>query len=410
MAAEFDALVIGVGPAGLIIAAELCDRGLSVQVLAPQEPTEPWPNTYGIWADELEALGLSHLLGHRWHNCCSYFGPQATVHPRAYGLFDKQAFQQHLLERCQGVSWHRGKAQALDHGAIASTVTTDGGHQLSARIVIDASGHFPVLSQRPAKADVAYQAAFGIVGRFSRPPVEPGQFVLMDFRAEHLSAAERQQPPTFSYEMDLGDGRYFVEETSLAHAPALAFTGLKERLEQRLAARGIEICEVEHVERCLFPMNLPLPDLNQSLVAFGGAASMVHPASGYMVGALLRRAPELAGAIALALQDSTAGPRAIARQGWDGLWSRDRLRKHYLYLFGLSALMGFEEARLNHHFDTFFGLTQGDWSGFLADSLTTPELITAMVTMFGKAPNDVRWGLMRSVGGHGDLLWRAAAA
>ena len=40
--------------------------------------------------------------------------------------------------------------------------------------------------------------------------------------------------------------------------------------------------------------NLPLPDRNQPVLAFGGAASMVHPASGYMVGSLLRRGPDLA--------------------------------------------------------------------------------------------------------------------
>lgn len=407
----FDALVIGVGPAGLIIAADLCDRGLTVANLAPIEATAPWSNTYGIWVDELEALNLpTDLLEHHWRNCVSYFGPSATQHPRDYGLFDKEKFQNYLLQRCATATWHPGKAQAIEHLDSHSIVKTDSGSELAARIVIDASGHFPALSQRPKKSDVAYQAAYGVVGKFSKPPVEPGQFVLMDFRAEHLTDAERQQPPTFSYEMDLGNGIYFVEETSLACAPAIGFDVLKGRMEKRLAARGIKILEEQHIEHCLFPMNLPLPDRSQSLVAFGGASSMVHPASGYMVGAMLRRGPELGAAIAQALQKPNASPQTIARQGWDALWSRDRLRKHYLYLFGLNALMGFEEQRLNHHFTTFFSLPQSNWSGFLADTLTTQELIGAMVGMFGKAPNDVRWGLMRSVGGHGDLLWQAVAA
>ncbi|NJN32739.1 MAG: lycopene cyclase family protein [Synechococcales cyanobacterium RM1_1_8] len=419
MAAVFDALVIGVGPAGLILTAELCDRGLQVANLAPNSASAPWPNTYGVWVDELEALGLTELLGHHWKNSVSYFGPSPTRHPRDYGLFDKEKFQQYLLQRCQTVTWILGKAGAICHGDRYSTITPTNtqadcrdvpASPVQARIVIDASGHFPALSKRPAKANVAYQAAYGIVGRFSQPPVEPGQFVLMDFRADHLSAAERQQPPTFSYEMDLGDGIHFVEETSLALAPAMGFDQLQGRMEKRLAARGIEILEAQHIERCLFPMNLPLPDRSQSLVAFGGASSMVHPASGYMVGAMLRRGPELGAAIARALQDPKASPQAIARQGWEALWSRDRLRKHYLYLFGLNALMGFEAARLNNHFSTFFNLPQSHWSGFLADTLTSQELVGAMVQMFGQAPNDVRWGLMRSVGGHGDLLWQAVAA
>ena len=37
-----------------------------------------------------------------------------------------------------------------------------------------------------------------------------------------------------------------------------------------------------------FPMNLPLPIKKQFVLGFGGAASMVHPASGYMIGSLLK--------------------------------------------------------------------------------------------------------------------------
>ena len=66
-------------------------------------------------------------------------------------------------------------------------------------------------------------------------------------------------------------------------------------------ASNREIQEIIHEEHCLFPMNLPLPDRSQPLLAFGGAASMVHPASGYMVGALLRRAPTLAKQLAEAI-------------------------------------------------------------------------------------------------------------
>ena len=98
--------------------------------------------------------------------------------------------------------------------------------------------------------------------------------------------------------MDLGDGSYFVEETSLACAPPVSFEILKSRLISRLSSKGIQIEEITHEEHCLFPMNLPLPYRDQPLLAFGGSASMVHPASGYLVGSLLRRAPSLAKEIA----------------------------------------------------------------------------------------------------------------
>lgn len=61
---DFDALVIGAGPAGMIIAVALAERGVKVGGLTASSLGQVWPNTYGIWRDELEALGLTGLLGH----------------------------------------------------------------------------------------------------------------------------------------------------------------------------------------------------------------------------------------------------------------------------------------------------------------------------------------------------------
>ena len=270
-------LVIGAGPAALCIAAALVERGVAVQGLAPEDPAAAWPNTYGIWGPEVDALGLSHLLGHRWRDTRSYFGDRlasaAVQHGIDYGLFDKTALQQHWWQPClrAGAVWHRGRAAAIDHETQGSVVTTETGERLRARLVIDASGHHSPFVQRPDEGPVAGQAAYGIVGRFSAPPVDPGQFVLMDYRCDHLSEAERRcGPPTFLYAMDFGEGVFFAEETSLALAPPVPYDVLKDRLLRRLALRGIAVEEVQHEEFCLFPMNLPLPDLQQRVVAFGG--------------------------------------------------------------------------------------------------------------------------------------------
>jgi lycopene beta-cyclase len=406
---DFDALVIGSGPAGTIIAAALAERGVKVGGLTATPLRQVWPNTYGIWRDELEDLGLTELLGHCWENCVSYFGKGEVHHDRAYGLFDKVKLQNYLLAKCEagGVVWHQDKATNIEHNHEISLITTTAGKALRARIVIDASGHKPIFIKRPNQGAVAFQTAYGIVGRFSTPPVNPQQFVHQDFRSEHLSATERaNEPPTFLYAMDFGDDVYFVEETSLAMAPPVSFELLERRLHQRLAARGIKVTEVHEVERCIFPMTLPLPDLHQPVVAFGGAASMVHPASGYLVGAMLRRAPGLATAIATALQDVQAEPVTIARSAWQELWNPDRLRKYYLYRFGLEKLMRFDEVLLKQHLDTFFSLPQSQWSGFLADRLSTPELLAAMIHLFAIAPNSLRWGLMQFPGLESSLFWQ----
>jgi lycopene cyclase-like protein len=408
----FDTLVIGGGPAGLIMAAALCDQGLTVQGVSPVMPTvAAWPNTYGIWCDELMPLGLEDLTGHQWQDSVAYFGSQASSLNRQYGLLDKEKLLSYLLDRGSSVDWHQGSAGHIEHNETGSSVTTQGGEVLKARVIIDASGHQPVFIQRPAKTNVAYQAAYGMVATFSAPPIQPGRFVLMDYRDDHLSPIERLAPPTFLYAMDFGENVFFLEETSLAYAPAVPYTVLKQRLYQRLAFRGIEVKEIHHVEHCLFPMNLPLPDLTQPVIGFGGAASMVHPATGYMVGALLRRAPLLAVAIATALGNATnPSPETIARAGWQALWPQERVRKHYIYSFGLETLMRFDQPHLCRFFNTFFQLPQPQWSGFLADTLSTPALIMAMINLFGQAPNAVRGGLIRSVGTDGSLLWNAISA
>ncbi len=413
-----DGLVIGAGPAALAIASELAARGLKVAALASADPATPWRNTYGIWAQEVDALGLGHLLSHRWADTVSHFGAGEAAlggasaggtirHGRDYGLFDKAALQEHWLGLCSraGLSWHLGQATAIRHNASASTVTTAAGEAFHARLVVDATGHEPVFVQRGSDGAVAGQAAYGIVGRFSADPIPAGQFVFMDYRPDHLLEHERRQPPTFLYAMDLGDGIFFVEETSLALAPPVPFPTLQARLHKRLAHRGVAVREVLHEEFCLFPMNPPLPDLRQRVVGFGGAGGMVHPASGYMVGGVLRRAPELAGAIATALEAGMRG-QELAEAAWAGLWNPELRWKHGFFRFGLEKLMRFDEARLRHHFHTFFQLPPEQWMGFLTNTLAPRDLLLAMAGLYGQAPWDVRWGLMGLQGREGELLWR----
>ncbi len=408
-----DVLVIGSGPAGLFLAAALAQRGLSVEGLSPIQPEAPWPNTYGLWVDELEALGMSDFLAHRWQNTVAHMGEKTISLGRDYGLIDREKLQGHWLEQSthHGISWHLGRAAAVTHGSKRSEVTDENGKIYSARLVVDTSGHSPALVERvPATKPVAYQAAYGIVGRFSAPPVEPGQMVLMDYRDDFLPAPERRLPPTFLYAMDLGDDVYFVEETSLAHVPGISMETLQRRLHQRLANRGVKVTETHHVERCLFPMNMPLPDLTQAVVGFGGAASMVHPATGYMQGTMLRRGPDLARAIAQALHSHSTVPAEVARTAWEALWPDDRLRKHYLYTFGLENLMAFKTVELQQFFITFFELEQSQWAGFLADTSTLPEIVQAMLVLFGRTSAPVRWGLFSSVFSHGNLLRRTLTA
>ena len=397
----FDILILGSGPAALCLAAELAKQNLSIMGISTKSPNEKWENTYGIWASELEELGLESLLSHRWSKTVSFFGNgrdkrgnTPTKHCYDYGLINQEAFQNELLKKCKGIKWLNETAKQITAKNKISEVICFSGLKLKARLVIDASGHNSNFIKRPTRIDVAQQAAYGIVGKFSSPPVKKDQFVLMDFRPDHLDKEEQLSSPSFLYAMDLGNETYFVEETSLACYPPLSQNHLKRRLLSRLENKGIKVNEIYHEENCLFPMNLPLPFKKQFVLGFGGAASMVHPASGYMVGSLLRRAPLLAEKLAIFLDEPNLSSLELASRGWKVLWPFELTQRHKLYQYGLQRLMSFDETKLRSFFSNFFKLSTKEWVGFLTNTLPLPKLIYVMSKMFINSPLKIKLGML----------------
>lgn len=400
-----DVLVVGAGPAGLVAAAHLGETGLRVVGVSP-DPHAPWPNTYGVWLDEVEPLGYAPYLAHVWSDTVANFGHGELSLGRTYAHFDNTALQQHFLERGEraGVRWRRGAASYAEHNAGGSSLYTTEGHSYRARLVVDTTGHTAKLITRPPGTP-AFQTAFGVLGRFSAPPVAPGQMLLMDFQDGFLSPAERRTP-TFLYAMDLGDGLYLTEETSLAHRPGLDMTTLEHRLHRRLACHGLTVTETCKLERVRFPMNLTLPDPTQRVVGFGGAGSMVQPTSGYLLASVLRRAPELARAVSQTLGDGVSPERA-AGAAWGALWPKERRRERELYLFGLESLLTLDSTQTKDHFDAFFKLPPHLWQGYISGTLKASGVVRTMATTFRYASNSVRAAHIRnSLGPKGIHLLR----
>eukprot|EP00955_Chlamydomonas_euryale_P029497 311149-Chlamydomonas_euryale.AAC.1 len=170
----------------------------------------------------------------------------------------------------------------------------------------------------------------------------------MDFRRDHTGAwrsgaeagaaggvplwGTHAEPPSFLYAMPLGGNRVFLEETCLVAKPALPFSVLKRRLERRLAASGVKVHTVHEEEWSYIPVGGPLPDGGQPLTAFGAAANMVHPATGYSVARSFGEAPGVADAIARALR-AKLPVEAAASQVRDpagrvrGEWQRGRSKR-----------------------------------------------------------------------------------
>ncbi len=66
-----DVIVVGCGPAGLALAAELGKRGINVVLLGMESK---FTNNYGVWKDEFEKLGLAHTMDQTYNDAVCHFG------------------------------------------------------------------------------------------------------------------------------------------------------------------------------------------------------------------------------------------------------------------------------------------------------------------------------------------------
>ena len=63
--AKLDLIVAGAGPSGIAVAERVSAAGYKVCVVDPA-PLAHWPNNYGVWVDEFEAMGLDDCLEIVW--------------------------------------------------------------------------------------------------------------------------------------------------------------------------------------------------------------------------------------------------------------------------------------------------------------------------------------------------------
>ena len=82
-----DCAVIGAGPAGSVIAWLLAERGgLEVALIDPNLD-KPWPNNYGVWEAEFDALhdmmpelSLKECVDHTWPRTDCFRARPRVVH------------------------------------------------------------------------------------------------------------------------------------------------------------------------------------------------------------------------------------------------------------------------------------------------------------------------------------------
>jgi lycopene beta-cyclase len=366
--------VLGAGPAGMAVASELVARDVPVVLVAP-EPRTPWPANYGIWVDEAVHVGLDAFLERRWAQplFLSDHGRRALRRP--YARVDKAALQVHLLRRVDGVAMLPFRCVGVSVAGGRAHLSLRGGPALSADVVIDATGGPTTLSP-PGAAATRYQTAWGVVADVDAHPWSPGEMVLMDFRG-----ARSDVPATFLYAMPFDAHTVFLEETSLAAAPMVTLGRLGHHLSERLRRLGIHVRAVHDAERCVIPMDLPIPTPDRRTVPFGAAASFVHPASGYSLPRTFEAAPRVAEALVTELGRPGGHPDSAAAAAWRAAWPADLRRSDAIARFGLGLLASLPAADLARFLDGFFQMPQHHWSAILSSNSKSSTRLHAMVRL-----------------------------
>ncbi|WP_436499438.1 lycopene cyclase family protein [Actinokineospora sp. HUAS TT18] len=357
-----DVVVVGAGPAGWALAHHCARAGLDTALVDPA-PFAPWPATYGMWRDQCAGLPPDSFI--------TASAVRAVGQPveRGYCVLRNDVV---LAAFSRGVTAVTGRVIAADHGPHGVTATLADGTRLACAVVVDASGVRRVLSGGPLGGPRAEQTAYGVVvPAASAPFVKPGEAVFMD----HWSTADGVA--TFLYAVPLPGDRVLLEETSLAARPGIPRAVLRDRL----AARGVDL--TGRVEWVRFALDVP-PPWRGDAVAFGAAAGMVHPATGYSLGETFALAPRVAAAIA----DAPRGQAGTAAR--KAVWSPKARIVHRLRTRGLRTLLTLPADRHPAFFESFFTLTPDLRDAYLTGREDVPGTTAAMLAVFRAAPWRIR--------------------
>jgi lycopene beta-cyclase len=329
--------VLGLGPAGAVLAHRAAVRGWTVDAYDPAAtpPLPPqWPGSYGVPLDALPG----------WARTVIPFGDVArtlrahTPEPRLldlgpYAMIDRSAVRSRLAP---GVRIHARRISGADAAGLGVDAVVD------CRGVVDRPG-------------AVRQVAYGIV--VPADAARAAGYTAAEFMDWRPAAGPDPDPvPSFLYVQPV-DGGVLLEETVLATRRRTR--DLLPLLRARLLARpGLADLDAVRTaeERVHFPMDRRrrpwyLGTDARGVACFGAAGGLTHPATGYSVAAAVATADRML--------DLLAAGRLPRRVRWSAAaaW---RLR-----LLGAELIVRADGPVLQRFFDAFFRLPAPLQRGYL---------------------------------------------
>lgn len=113
---------------------------------------------------------------------------------------------------------------------------------------------------------------------------------------------------------------------------------------------------------------------------------MIHPATGYSIGAALRRADPVARSIASELERGDDGSVIDLDAVRDAVWPSAARRSRHLHDYGHDVLLRLDRDGVNSFFEAFFELAPEAWVDYLRIDTPPARLAAVMTKMFAVAP------------------------
>jgi len=392
-----EVLIVGAGPAGLALAAELGRRSIAVTVVE-RHLGRGWDRSYGAWAAALPAADFDPAIVARFERPQVTFTNGDTLAlEHAYVRFDTARLQALLEQRAlaAGARLVPGDVASLQAEPTAHVVALrdPGGRvqPMRARLVVNCGGR--ALDDRTQPP--AYQTAFGAWFEVASTPLASSAMSLMDLRRAS-ACKDGLASDSFLYALPERPGVLFAQETVLASRRAASLSVLEARLLSRLRALGVVVRRQIQSERCLIPLGSALPAAGTPVLAFGAAAGLIQPSSGYSLARSLRLAPRLAEALATSLEARALPTQRIVDQAWATVWPVEARAAWHLHRYGLEALLRWHGGEIDAFWRAFFALPGDLVPRFLDGSLPAPDVARAMWRVFSRLPQRLRLHLLRS--------------